>query len=230
MSTRPFTRGLIGGLALLLGVCPGCGTPEYERRLDATLKRLREGSEFVKYMDPPRQLSGTPVRVQLPAPFEGSLLPDEADARRLEPPGIDVPDRKATYEWWITDSRGGKIPFYCYLAATDEDPGRRMARQVRGAFPDSGIIRWERADCETPDGRTIAWQRIEGSGENQAFYYVDPQGQGEFRKLNSKVVFYTRQEGGLFVVIGWRLPTTIEQHVALDKWAPRVAGSVTVKP
>ena len=233
MSKRNANRCLVAAVALLLGTCLGCGTRRYEERLEETVKRLGQESVFTG-MHPPAQLPGTQVTVQLPQLFDSSPLPEDTDAGRLKPPSIEVPDLKSTYEGSITDSDGGKVPFYCYLAATEEDPERRLRKQFQTAFPDK-VVRWGEVDCKAPDGGTRKWKRLQGAGQQQKFYYRDKEQNGEFRDMATTSEFYLRQEGDLFVVIGWRVPTDYEKYIGpegdrgLDVWALRVAGSVTVK-
>ena len=40
---------------------------------------------------------------------------------------------------------------------------------------------------------------------------------------------YLHEEAGHYVLIAWRMPSSIEQQVDLAKWAPLVAGRVSVK-
>lgn len=233
MSKHSANRCLVAAVVLLLGTCLGCGTRQYEKRLEETVKRLGQESAFTG-MHPPAQLPGTQVMVQLPQFFDPSPLPEDTDPGRLKLPSIEVPDLKFTYEGSITDSEGGKIPFYCYLASSEKDPQRRLQQQFQTAFPEK-VVRWEEVDCKAPDGGTRKWKRLQGAGKQQKFYYRDKEQNGEFRDMATTSEFYLRQEGNFFVVIGWRVPTDIEKYMGpegdrgLAVWAPRVAGSVTVK-
>jgi len=233
MRERGADPWLMVGLALLLGSCLGCGSKRYEDRLQETVKRLRQESGF-SGMRPAVLLSGTPVMVQLPRFFAESPLPEDGDARRLKPPSIEIPDLKSTYEGFVADENEGKQHYYCYLAATKKDPQRQLQQQVQAAFPDT-VLDWKRLDCERPDGGTEQWKQLQGSGQQQEFYYLDKQGQATYRKMIAEMRFYVRQAGDFFVVIGWRLPSAIGQNIGsekdfgLDKWAGRVAGGVTLK-
>ena len=135
------------------------------------------------------------------------------------------------------DNDGGKIPFYCYLAATEKDPQRRLHGEFQSAFP-ATTVRREEVDCKMPDGGTKKWKKLEasqGEGKDQEFYYADKDGQGGYRRMPAKMLFHFRQEGDSFVVIAWRMPSSIEKLIGsegdlgLQQWAPRVAGSMTVK-
>ena len=72
------------------------------------------------------------------------------------------------------------------------------------------------------------WERLSVTGE-QWFYHIDPAGKEDFRKLDGVIEIYTYREGNQWVVVCWRVPTMYKTEVSLDTWAPRVAGSVTVR-
>ena len=230
---RSEKRWLATGMALLLGVCGGCGTRGYEDRLEETVKRLGQESVFAG-MNPAVQLAGTQVTVQLPGFLGESPLPADSGAQRLAPPSIEVPDLKLTFEGAIVDTNGGRLPIYCYLAATAKDPQEQLRGQFQSAFS-ATVVQWEEVDCKTPDGGTSKWKRVRGTDENQEFYYVDKEQNSSYVPMPTTAEFYFRQEGDLFVVIGWRMPRSIEnligqgEELGLDLWARRVAGSVGVK-
>lgn len=236
MSEHGVKRCLAAATVLLVGSCLGCGTGRYEERLEETVKRLGQESVF-SGMHPPTDLPGTAVTVQLPQFFGESPLPENSDARRLQPPEIEVPDLKLTYEGSITESVGGKQHFYCYLAATRQDPQRQLQRQFQTAFP-ATVTKWEDADCKTADGGTVKWKKLQGvqaEGQTQEFYYVDKEGQESFRKMPAAMLLHLRKVGDLFLVVGWRMPATLEKLIGVEgdlglkQWAPRVAGSIQVK-
>ena len=123
------TRRSASALALLVTACCGCGTGEYEKRLDARVKQLGEETPASKMSEV--EIPGTPIRVRLPECFkdpplvEGAPAEAPVDPRRVKPP-IVLPDLKATYEAFQGDSAGGKVAYYCYLAVTEmSSPGAR---------------------------------------------------------------------------------------------------------
>ncbi len=218
---------------LLLILCFGCETAEYEEQLGRTIARLEQQSEFTTEMYPPKQVPGTPAWVQLPRSFEEAPLADDGgDDGRRRPP-VYVGGLKSTYEGFIVDGSGGKMPFYCYLSALDaaSPPAARFNRSMRTQLLsglDSSIGPWETVQCRAPTGGASEWQKLRATGAQQ-FYYVDGNGQGGPREMDGVMEFYTRQDSGFLIVIGWRMPAAIEQYVGLSEWAPRVAGSVTFK-
>jgi hypothetical protein len=231
----------LASFGVILACCLGCGTREYEKQLERTVARLKAGSPagpgqpagWQPAAQPPGvQLPDTTVTVQVPPFFAEPPLPQHEDARRLKPPSIDVPGLKLTYEGLVTDSTGGQMPFYCYLGATAEDPQWQLQQQVQAAFP-GATLNWESVQCDTPYGEALQWKVLTASGQEQEFRYLNAQQQESYARMPAKLLFYVRQEGGTFVIVGWRTPASIEQFIGLDNewgldgWAQRVAGSVT---
>ena len=230
MSRLLANRYLPAGLALLLAAaCCGCGAGEYKKRLNARVQDLGQESPL-RRMRAPSEIPDTPVMIRIPEFFEDS---PQAQGRRAKPP-VDLADLKTTYEGSVTDSDGGKVAYYCYLAATNmshagaRDPNRALQNQFRELFPEASF-QWEDVHCETPDGRAIKWQRIQTVGELE-FFYTDKDGKAEQRRMQSAIEVYSRREGDFTVIIVWQVPSHVKEHVGLQEWAPRMAGTVTTKP
>ena len=226
---------------LLLISAPGCGTGEYEQRLTGTEGQIKQGSVFAQ-MRPSAPLAGTSVKIQVPSsfvsqPFNEQTQVDGApiDPRRLKPPSeISFTGLQHTYEEFLDDAAGGKMAYYCYLAAVDKasvtnEPIMVMRRQAQSLFSGS-TGRVEDVQCETPQGQSTAWKKLRATGP-QAFYYVDQAGKADFREMDGALEVYSRTEGNTIVMIAWRVPTNIEgaQYVDLQTWAPRVAGAMTAQ-
>jgi hypothetical protein len=225
-------------MVLLLVGTLGCGTRRYEERLRQTVERLGKESAFAG-MYPPVEVPGSPVTIQLPQLFQESPLPEDTDPRRLQPPSIELPDLKFTYEGFFPYPDGSKIAIYCYVAAPamvaskSRTPADRLRGELQAAI--SGWTgKWESVQCKTPTGLGVEWQHLEGTTKQQ-FYFVDAEGNQEYRETDAILKFYSRREGDVMLIIGWRVPADIAQLIGpegdrgLAKWAPRVPGSVTVK-
>src|SRR3989304_1296552 len=83
-------RHIATGFVLLLGICWGCGTGEYERRLEARIAELKTESKF-KYLASAVDVPGTRVSIRIPQDFNNTSLIEGAmidgkpvDARRLK--------------------------------------------------------------------------------------------------------------------------------------------------
>jgi len=231
---------MAGAILLLISVS-GCGTGEYEQRLTGTEGRIKQGSVFAS-MRPAAPLAGTSLKIQIPSsfvsqPFNEQTQVDGApiDPQRLKPPA-DLPlmGLQHTYEEFFADASGGKMAYYCYLAAVDKanvtnEPIMVLRRQMQSVFPKS-VSKVEDIQCETPQGQSIEWQKLRATGP-QAFYYVDQGGKADFREMDGALEIYSRTEGNTIVMVVWRVPSSIEgpQYVNLQTVAPRVAGTITAQ-
>ncbi len=266
MSSHSLSRCLTVGMVLVLGSCLGCGTKRYEEKLQATVKGLREGSDFATKMHPPKELAGTKLTIQLPttlpeAPFssgdaEGQQFravmdlwrerAGEAAVAALKTPIVldDLPGLKQTHEGFVEDEDSGKMYYYCYVGAADPseskgafrgDPLKWLRTSLRGDANTSmaqgekaDVGDWESVYCQSSAGGRVEWQKIRVTCP-QDFCYVDSAGKGALRRLPGTIEFYARSFDGLFVYIGWQVPSYLEGHMGLEKWGPAVAGSVTVQ-
>ena len=226
-------------MAVLLGNCVGCGTGEYERRLEKSIQQGEQGSAFQDMREV--TVPGTSVKLLLPPDSPGvelgtTPLAAETAQPRLKPKaGEDtLPALKATYEGFVAygeGETGGKTAYYCYVSVGDmgiygaKDPARDLRNRVGRAL-DVSTGRWEEIQCESKGGLASDWKRLQFSSP-QEFYNEDAKGTKDFRPEDGIVEIYCREVNGQFVVICWRLPKRCESNVNLAAWATRVAGSVT---
>jgi len=223
--------------AVLLPVVVGCGRAEYEARLDARLEQIKKGSAFgamqvAVSLTNPELRSGT-AAARLPKHL--TVLPvgaeDGVDQRRTTPPNYTPRGHAATAEGFVTDSEGGKISYYCYLGATtlreqDRERTERIFRnRFTGAFPDTTVT-YDQADGLTPTGSAVVWNRARVELP-QEFYYVDAEGNESYRMAPAFYELWYRIEGDVMLSVAWRVPTDFAAHAEFDKWAPRVAGTVS---
>jgi hypothetical protein len=222
---------------LLLGIFWGCGTGDYEQRLDKRIKDLKTGSKF-NILSPSIDVPGTQVSIRLPQDLKGPPMTEGAnvdgkpvDPRRLKPNVIDVVDLKCTYEGFIQDNDKGKLHYYLYIAVST-DPTRKtypnnlqssLIAVINDATPLTDI------SAQTPEGRAVDWKECRATG-NQLFYYVMPNGEGKFIQLPGTIDIYCHDENGALVTLIWRWPTSIAQSIDFKSWADLAAGCVQVKP
>lgn len=228
-------------LAVLVPGLLGCGVGEYRGRLQERVGDLATASDFAG-LYAPQPLPNKPVAVRVPQSFErpplvaGVPLAEEdapPDDARVKPGVVELPGLTYTYEEFVSDAEGGRIAYYLYLSAEDttqhgfRDPNRRWLSQVNARFPDQQVD-WENVACDTPEGRSVIWQRLRAEGE-QPFHYVDKDGQTRSVRLPGVFELYYRVEDDWLVAIAWRVPAMIAEHVNLDTQAPLVAGAVEFK-
>ena len=94
--------------------------------------------------------------------------------------------------------------------------------------------KWQPVQCKTPTGQSLEWQHIAGT-TGQEFYFVTAEGKEEYRSTEANLEFFSREEDGKTLIIGWRVPADVRKHIGppddrgLDNWAARVPGSVAPK-
>jgi hypothetical protein len=237
----PFRRSL-NSLAplccfLFLFALTGCGTSEYERRLNTGASKAQAESKWNNLYGP-QDLADTPVSVRLPKMFTDSPLVvgvpvggKPVDDRRVKPMLFDFPGLKLTYETLVEDPQAGKLPCYCHVGAVAGAAGQLSAAvladlQNKGPFDQQPT--WSDFQAETSDGKTIACKKLRVTGQ-QDFYTLNKAGQEQYQQLPGLLEVYVHEEAGQQVLIAWRMPVSIEGTVALAKWAPVVAGSVSIK-
>jgi hypothetical protein len=226
MVDRPRT-GFVLAIACVALAAAACGRGEYESRMEETLQSVYKGSEFNE-LGAPVAIPGTGFKVRLPKQMNVTLQPGSADARRVQPAGVNLPGLKLTYEGYVNDAEGGKWSYYCYLATTGADRKEATLNLLRSSVSKTlgNVDGYSEVSCSTSDGRTIAWQQLSGSGP-QPFYYVTPDGQETYvDQVDGELKVYLREEGDQIIFIAWRVPASIKPHTQVDKLAPMVAGSL----
>ncbi len=238
MSTMSAKRSLAAALGLGLCVVCGCGVGEYSKRMESGLSSLKQGSVF-KELGASKDVPGTKVSLRLPpalsqtlskgATVEGAVVDDA----RLTPAGLEWPALKETYEAFIPDSEKGKIPYYLYVSVPD--PGSTTFDKVKtlvitrlGDRFAEGRGEWQDEAITTPEGGSINWKKLRATGE-QDFLYVDPSGKASTRKMKGIVDAYLCEQGGVIVLLAWRVPESIEQNARLAELSKLVCGAVAVK-
>jgi hypothetical protein len=215
---------------LLLCLCWGCGTGDYEARLDKNLGDLKKGSKFNE-LNPAQELPDSKVSIRIPNIFQGPPLPETTEDRRKNP--MLLPGLKLTYEAAIEDKEHGFLPYYCYVGISG-----LPASQVELNLPSQytiqnfAVIQWAPFSAKTAEGRETQWKKLRVTGDME-FNYKTPNGQERYQKMPGILEIYLYQEPGApVVIIAWRMPANIEGplQVNLDKWAALIAGSVTVQP
>lgn len=229
-----------------VGVClfaVGCGSGEYQKRLNATINRLKEQSAFAG-MSEPISLPGTKLTFCVPKDFvnaadkaddplhkkllsPGPLRPEQADAGAFymhltesKPElGEDLP--ALTLHWGRRDpATGGK-----------QDPSSELMYALQDALPNKEL-KWEEVSLPTPEGGALTWQKLEASG-NMEFVMVkcaDGALTGAKRmKGDLHLYIHKHQESEVFVWMVWRVPELIAGDVGLESLVRQVGGTLKAK-
>ena len=250
---RTVTNGCIAaGAVLFLLFFAGCGTSYYEQRLDKRIKELKLGSKF-NLLSSPIDVPGTQVSICIPQkndsnkqayenmltggfespPLQEGATPDgrPIDLRRIKPNLVVITDLKLTFEGFIPDAKGGKQPYYLYVAVSTGPNRANYPRNLQGELVSkiNETTPLTEYKAQTPEGRSIDWQECHATG-NQQFYYVKPSGEGQFVQLHGAIELLFHEENDALVTLIWRWPAGLENTIDFKSWMDMTAGCMKVKP
>jgi hypothetical protein len=231
----PFRIRALGTYITVVLACGGCGTGEYGSRVDKNLDSLLVGSMFTNLYDQASPIPETPIQMRLPklVASDARAFNDRSpgvDPRQLQPPGMKLPGLKVTYEMQATSDSEGPLNYYLYLGALrpgEAVPGgatlaEAVQKQLAAAFPSAGAAQWTDVDCLRPDFNRIVWKRIQVDGE-QEFGAGAP---GQFKKTPGNLVLFVHEAEGNRVLVGWRVPASLDKQVKADDLAKSMCGTV----
>jgi|GEM_PF-4725942 len=227
-------------------VFQGCGTGEYERRLEVGLDQLQEKAAY-NNLYAPMTLDGTSVSVRVPACFTVAYNKDsEEDKRRVMPSDLDLPGLLATYEAFFEDGKGGEISYYVYLAVVSGEDAKalrfdekvrkpanpnlmsesgKLYQDISRALESGSVSKWKDYQAKGMDGGTVSWQQVETTGL-QPFYTVAADGRQSYDKVEAAFDLYAKQIGKGLVMIAWRVPRKIELQVQASELSQLMLGTV----
>jgi len=215
-------------LLAAVGMTAGCGTGEYERRLQQRLSTMGQETAFAEFGSPV-QVPGSTLTVSIPK----ELQPVDAggDPQRVKIPFAELPEWKATYEGSLEDAAKGKQHYYCYLAVApgENDPLTALHGRVSGAMPNTTAP--SDVQVATASGKTDAWRKFRSTGK-QNFWYTEANGTGRLAEMEGVLEVWSRKvpEANSYILIAWRVPTVEgKDFIGLDQKGPLMAGSVTAK-
>ena len=217
---------------LLLSLCLGCGTGEYESRIG----QHKGGAAGGDLLGPADELVGTRISIRAPACM--TLLPPGTDPKRAKGIPMALPGvQQRTYEGFVEDTDGGKTPFYFHVITMEvpKAPGVNIMEQTKtmmSKVPGHAPPQFAEFQATSPDGKESKWQMAHLSDKDE-FYYKGKDGKDLLRSMPDVEEMYLREDAGYFIMIGWRVPSNIEQNVGgvgLAELAKAAAGGVSVKP
>ena len=221
----------------------GCGTADYERRVKDFLDNQLVESVFTDLHEKPVPIAGTTVQLRIPknitpqsAKAFNESSPDpsgvgKVDLRRVQPPFMKLPGLKATYEMNPPGDAGDPLCYYLYLGALAPGqavPGggtlaNSLQEQLSTAFPASEPKpQWSDVECLTPSTARIVWKRIQASGDQE----FSTGNAGEFKSAPGTIILYLYESQGQQVLIGWRVPKSLEKQAKADGLAKVMGGTV----
>jgi hypothetical protein len=218
--------------AVLLSLCLGCGTGEYQSHIGQS----RGGAAGGDLLGPAEDMAGT--RVSIRAPRCVTLLPQGTDPKRAKTIPIPLPGiQQRTYEGFVEDTDGGKTPFYFHVMTMEvpKAPGMNFMDQMKAGMskvPGAAAPQFTEFQATGPDGKECKWQTARKSDKDD-FYYKGKDGKDSLRSMPDVEEMYMREDAGYLIMIAWRIPANIEQNVGgvgLAELAKAAAGGVSVKP
>jgi hypothetical protein len=235
-TARPARLSLLA-LVFLCAVAPGCGTGEYERRMQVgkqrEAQRAAEAGRFNDALYGAGAIGQTPVMIRVAKVFTNSLDANSPDPvtggpinpQRLKPPFLpDFPGFGNCYEAYHEDPQAA-LPYYCYLGAVEGDASLAdtVLNQLKAAFPGSSPA-WTPYDAATPSGETVAWRKVRFAG-NQPFFQKNLP-----MPVNVNGIFelHVHESNGWLVFVGWRMPQSISAAVNWEELAALTDGTVQV--
>jgi len=228
--------------SLVLAAIVGCSTAEYEQKMQATAQQIKTQQDRVGRLNDNLHGSGplgdAAVEIRVPKVLAASFNADsphpndggKISPQRLQPPFLNLPNLKLTYEGYVEAEEGKPQPVYCYLAAVQGTAAEAskladdLARQLRTSLP--GGSGWETVDCPTPEGSTLSCRRIRASGK-QLFDATPPDGgRARFVQQDGKFDLYLHEGSGWITLVGFREPTTLAEKFKLDDLGPLSVGTL----
>jgi hypothetical protein len=218
--------------ALVLLVATGCGTGEYDARLQTTINNVGRRAAIESFLT-----QGTTdvspdsgVRFRLPAIFDGSsksLAPGEA---RATIGGVALPGLVRASERAIDDPGGKYSVGYVYFAAVPKEgkPQDALQNELRTAI--AGVLptaKWETAQLEKLSGGSVSFPLLVATGP-QAFDASQNGGANE--QHEGRLEIYLVPADKHWVLIGWRAPTTHAGKYQLFDAVRAAMATVEVTP
>jgi hypothetical protein len=219
-------RFLAAIILSVLATVWGCGTSDYDRRMEARREEINKNSQFTKYLNPPAEVAGTTVTLSIPKDMDPP--PANADPRRSKNHVLEITgEHQDVYEGLWTDDKGVKKSYYFYVYIITAAKNRKMLpgryqQECKNATDLDNKFQADRAE-----GGSINWQTFSAPG-NWDFYKED--NGPHIQQMPGTFNFFAHDENDVLVILAWRVPDDIRQALDIDTKMKLVAGTVAVKP
>jgi hypothetical protein len=213
----------------------GCGTGEYESRLQKAASSSSSGSKFTSDLAEEITVPGTSISLRLPKPMQSV---DTSDAVRGKIPLFEVTGLKATYEGSLEDPETkAKQCFYLYVVSGELPPGGRTSMQswlsdYTNKFPnsaDSSAAVNTNYSVPTPEGTSLPCEEFHYSKCMMKFFYPNPAKPQNSQDMPGNVVYLCHVENNQFVALIFRYPSNLSDYhsAAFDPdWIKLIAGTL----
>jgi hypothetical protein len=230
MKTAFFRVAMISTLSLLFG----CGTGEYERRLEEGSADVQKNSKFAP-LGSPTTIPGTQMSLQFPKVMQTFDI--TGDPQRAKCPVLDVPGLKATYEGTLKDDKDNDVHFYLYVGASEMkySPVGNWLSELQQKFPKAEASNSTGANsnysCESPEGLSVPWEEIHFKCD-QKFYYPTKENPQNYMTTSGNLVCLGHIDNGICTMLFFRYPSNLESRHEADfnsDWIKLVAGTLKVE-
>jgi hypothetical protein len=187
----------------------GCGTGEYNSRLEGTVRNVGRRAAIEAYLGPgsSEAAPGTAVQLRLPTLFDGSAKSVAPAEPRAKIGAASIPDLVRVMERAIDDPAGKFSVCYVYFAAAQKEGKpqdvlqNELQRAIAAALPNA---KWETAQLEKLSGGTASFPVLKASGPQP---FDATQNGGANEQHEGQFELYLVPADKHWVLIGWRAPT-----------------------
>jgi len=218
-------------LGLSISILAGCGTAEYERRLEKSGDLLRYGSKFHAKLHPsPQVVNDTGVSIRFPLLIDGS-----ARAGTDQPPFVQLPGLQFSYvkDVNLGDVRSGTSPVHLYIGVVNADAMQdteimnKISVTLSNQFQNVPAI-WDQVELDTPDRSSISCKHISVTGE-QTFDKAMPYQDAKPVDAAGRFDVYLYSTDTKHVITAWRCPDDIQANTQWFQLAGVSTGTITIE-
>jgi hypothetical protein len=214
----------------------GCGTDEYQSRLDKSASGSNSGSKFSSELGAETTIPGTSVSLRIPNKMQS--VQDLNDPVRGKCTLFEIQGLKAAYEGSVVDQAGNKLHYFLYVGVSDLGangtiPTRGWLSELQGNFPKSsdGSPEVNKSyTVSTPEGSSKQWEEIHFKCR-QKFFYPTANNPQNNQEMPGTLVGLCHSENNIVVSLVFRYPDNLETLHSADfdsDWIKLIAGCVKV--
>jgi hypothetical protein len=203
----PKSSSLKSGALTLALACSlpvaGCGTGEYNDRMEARAQELQFTGNFESNLRPETVSVNADSTLRLPSIFDS----DSTGSANGAPPSVcNIPGLSMTYQKFMAEGEKA-YPFYCYIASTPITEGLKadaFKAAIEAEVAKSGAAggKFAPVTVNTPSGQSVTWDLLSvTSMQNFAGKPPAPE-----ISMEGRFDLYFKSSGSNFILIGWRAP------------------------
>ncbi len=225
----------LAGLGLLLATV-GCGTADYEARLENTVAQLKKFPPLIAlapYFSQP--LEGTEVNLRKPSVF-GRQIPKATGEQptapeELYPAGVPMPAHQATYEAFVKDDQGTQWYYNFVICAAQVSAGEAQAAvakylaRLQATVPQTPEDWGAPLEIETPEG-VMRWRPLRVEAK---FQFPSRRGDHSSSAEHDGVLELLLLEGqGHLVILGTKTMQHYEEFTEVGKLLRQAASTLQI--